>query len=162
MPTQTIDDARNANAPVVSKADAGFATLSSFIMQMVKEWRDSRNSNQKDAWDKFERVYRGMYSRTDAARETERSRLIAPALQQAVDSTAAAIEDAIFGRAQWFDVSDDVADEQKEDIEAARKVQRGREDQTDQAGSGRGAQRSPPRDPDRRGSLGVLGRHEYD
>ena len=130
MPTQTIDDARNANAPVASdavKKESPNVVISSWIMGMVKEWRDSRNSNHKAAWDKFERVYRGMYSRTDAARETERSRLIAPALQQAIDSTAAAIEDAIFGRSQWFDISDDFADQQggaqqTADIAAAQKA----------------------------------------
>jgi hypothetical protein len=56
----------------------------------------------------------------DRTREGERSKLIAPALLQAIDSTAATIEDAIFSRAQWFDAEDDINDQNREDVEAMR------------------------------------------
>lgn len=120
MPTQTIEDARNANAPEASKKQGPMVTIASWIMEIVREARQSRDTNHKGMWDAYERVYRGRYSVQEKARESERSRLIAPALQQAIDSTCAAIEDAIFGRAQWFDMNDDVEDEERQDIEAVR------------------------------------------
>ena len=121
MPTQTIEDAKNANAPAKGVGQsAPYAQVASFIMTMVREWRQTRDNNHKPMWDAFERVYRGHYSSKDSVRESERSRLIAPALQQAIDSTCAAIEDAIFGRQQWFDMDDDVADEDRKDIEVVR------------------------------------------
>jgi hypothetical protein len=43
---------------------------------------------------------------------------VAPALAAAVESTAATIEDAIFSRERWFDTSDDVLDEERDDVEA--------------------------------------------
>ena len=49
-------------------------------------------------------------------RESERSRLIAPALQQAVESSVAEVEEATFGRGKWFDIRDDVADQDPMDI----------------------------------------------
>jgi hypothetical protein len=56
----------------------------------------------------------------DKTRDSERSKLIAPALLQAIDSTAATIEDAIFSRDQWFDALDDRNDSQRDDVEAMR------------------------------------------
>ena len=120
MATQTITDPGNANAPEASNKSAPYATLASWIMELVRNARQSRDTNYKGMWDSFERVYRGHYSTKEKSRDGERSRLIAPALQQAIDSTSAAIEDAIFGRSQWFDISDDVADEDKKDIAAVR------------------------------------------
>ena len=46
----------------------------------------------------------------DKTRDSERSRIISPALQQAVESSVAEVEEATFGRGKWFDISDDVND----------------------------------------------------
>jgi hypothetical protein len=74
----------------------------------------------KSRWDAYERTYRGFWSANEKSRDGERSRIIAPALSQAIDSTAASIEDAIFSRDQWFDVKDDFGDQQRDDVETAR------------------------------------------
>jgi hypothetical protein len=53
--------------------------------------------------------------RTDT-RQSERSRIISPALQQAVESSVAELEEATFGRGKWFDISDDRNDPDASDI----------------------------------------------
>ena len=50
-------------------------------------------------------------------RESERSRLIAPATQQAVESSVAEIEEATFGRGAFFDIKDDLQDPNQGDVE---------------------------------------------
>ena len=50
------------------------------------------------------------------ARKSERSRIISPALQQAVESSVAEIEEATFGRGRFFDVTDDTQDRERQDI----------------------------------------------
>jgi len=43
-------------------------------------------------------------------------KLIAPALQQAVESSVAEVEEATFGRGKWFDIKDDILDQDPSDI----------------------------------------------
>ena len=47
--------------------------------------------------------------------------IISPALQQAVESSVAELEEATFGRGKWFDIEDDVADK-REDIAMLREA----------------------------------------
>ena len=122
MVSPTITDYHNANnVPEnnVDKKSTG-SGLAQWIMDKVQNSRDSRDNQYKERWDAYERTFRGFHSKQDRTREGERSKLIAPALLQAIDSTAATIEDAIFSRAQWFTAIDDVMDEQREDVSAAR------------------------------------------
>ena len=53
-------------------------------------------------------------------RQSERSRIISPALQQAVESAVAEVEEATFGRGKWFDLKDDRVDTQTADIQLLR------------------------------------------
>jgi len=115
-----INDPHGANAPVASKVEDSWGDLSSFIMDHVTAARDSRDRMYKQRWDAYERTYRGMWSDQERTREGERSRIIAPALSQAIDSISAQIEDAIFSRDQWFDAIDDVNDGERDDVEGAR------------------------------------------
>ena len=52
--------------------------------------------------------------------QSERSKIISPALQQAVESSVAELEEATFGRGKWFDIKDDVRDQNPADIAALR------------------------------------------
>lgn len=115
-----INDPGNANAPVASKDPMGWSDLTSYVVSHVRAARESRDRMYKAKWDAYERTYRGVWSSNERSREGERSRIIAPALAQAIDSTAASIEDAIFSRDQWFDIKDDRGDQQTDDIEEAR------------------------------------------
>jgi hypothetical protein len=63
----------------------------------------------------YTRLWRGFWSDEDKSVDSERSKLVSPALQQAIEMTASEIEEATFGRTQWFDVRDDIADQDKSD-----------------------------------------------
>jgi len=100
----------------------GGGALVHHIMHIVRENRRVRDRLYKRRWDQYERTFRGLYSGADKTREGERSRLVAPALAAAIESTAATIEDAIFSRDHWFDTADDVQDDQKDDMTQAHAV----------------------------------------
>jgi hypothetical protein len=89
--------------------------LASWVMSQVNKWRDHRDTNYLKRWGEYYRLWRGFWEATDQNKDSERSRLIAPAISQAVDMTVSEMEEATFGRGVWFDVSDDYEDPQKED-----------------------------------------------
>lgn len=93
------------------------AGLESWILDKCEEWRDHYETNYQDKHEEYFRLWRGIWDSSDSLRESERSRLIAPALQQAVESSVAEVEEATFGRGKWFDIRDDIADPNKVDIE---------------------------------------------
>lgn len=82
-------------------------TLESWVMAKCDSWRDHYNSNYQDKHDEYYRIWRGIWSASDKTRDSERSKLISPATQQAVESSVAEIEEATFGRGRWFDIEDD-------------------------------------------------------
>ena len=86
--------------------------LFDWLMPKIREWRQYRDDNYKSRWDEYYRLWRGIWDASDKARESERSRLISPALQQAVEGAVAEMEEATFGRDQWFDLRDDISDQQ--------------------------------------------------
>jgi len=100
------------------KADSSYkaAGLASWIDSKAEEWRDHYESNYQDRHEEYYRLWRGIWSSEDALRESERSRLIAPALQQAVESSVAEVEEATFGRGKWFDIRDDKGDQDPSDV----------------------------------------------
>jgi hypothetical protein len=61
-----------------------------------------------------------MWDAADKTRDSERSRLVTPALQQAIESKQAEISEAVFGRGEWFDIMDDRMDQEKNDIALVR------------------------------------------
>jgi len=97
-------------------------SLSTWVVDRVTQWEDHRNTNYLDKWDEYYRIWRGVWSAADKTRGSENSRLISPATSQAIESTVSELEEAIFGREQWFDIRDDVMDQQPQDINAMRKV----------------------------------------
>ena len=96
------------------------ASLSAWVIDKVTQWEDHRNSNYLSKWDEYYRIWRGIWSGEDKTRPSEGSRLIAPATQQAIEATVAELEEAIFGKEQWFDLRDDVADQDSTDIKVVR------------------------------------------
>ena len=90
--------------------------VESWVMDKVEQWRDHYSSNYEEKFDEYYRLWRGIWSAEDKTRESERSRLISPALQQAVESSVAEVEEATFGRGKWFDIRDDRKDQDKQDI----------------------------------------------
>jgi hypothetical protein len=87
-----------------------------WVINKVDQWRDHYSANYEEKFDEYYRLWRGIWAAEDKTRESERSRLISPALQQAVESSVAEVEEATFGRGKWFDIRDDRNDQDKRDI----------------------------------------------
>jgi len=84
--------------------------LTAFVVDHCDRWRDYRNTNYLEYWLEYERIFRGEWSAEDKTRESERSRIVTPATQQAVETRHAEIMEAIFGQGEFFDIQDDVRD----------------------------------------------------
>ena len=95
--------------------------LVSFIVDQCNTWRDHRDVNYLDKWEEYERLFRGIWDAADKTRESERSRLVTPALQQAIESKQAEISEAVFGRGEFFDIADDRNDQDPTDVALVRK-----------------------------------------
>ena len=97
--------------------------LTAWITDHIMRWRDHRDANYLDSWLEYERIFRGQWDSSDRTRDSERSRIISPATQQAVETRHAEIVEAIFGNGDFFDIQDDVRDVDGSplDIEALRK-----------------------------------------
>lgn len=91
-------------------------TLESWVMAKCRDWRDHYETNYEQKFDEYYRLWRGIYSSEDRNRESERSQIISPALQQAVESSVAEIEEATFGRGRFFDMKDDISDPENQDV----------------------------------------------
>ena len=91
-------------------------SLEEWVIQKCENWRDNYVSNYEDRFEEYYRLWRGQWDPADSERASERSRIISPALQQAVESSVAELEEATFGRGKWFDITDDLADEENQDI----------------------------------------------
>ena len=91
-------------------------TLEGWIVNKCDDWRNNFETNYQSTFDEYYRIFRGQWSTEDKTRGSERSRIVSPATQQAVESTVAEIEEATFGRGRWFDIKDDIGDQENRDI----------------------------------------------
>jgi len=90
--------------------------LASWVMSRVNRWRTYRDTAFKQRWGEYYRLWRGRWSAEDRNRNSERSKLVAPALSQAIEMSVAEMEEATFGNEGWVDIADDVRDEERQDI----------------------------------------------
>jgi hypothetical protein len=95
-----------------------YMALASWLTYRLDSWRTHRDINYIPQWDEYYRLWRGIWQASDRTRDSEKSRLIAPALQQAVESSVAELEEATFGRGKWFDVQDDMLDQNQDPSDA--------------------------------------------
>lgn len=91
-------------------------TLESWVMAKCEDWRNHYETNYEKKFDEYYRLWRGIYASEDRNRDSERSQIISPALQQAVESSVAEIEEATFGRGRFFDMKDDISDQENQDV----------------------------------------------
>ena len=91
-------------------------SIEDWVITKCEDWRDYYESNYEGRFEEYYRLWRGQWDPADSERRSERSRIISPALQQAVESNVAELEEATFGRGKWFDVSDNLGDTQKQDV----------------------------------------------
>lgn len=97
-----------------------FGGLASWCMAKVREGRDDRDERYEARWKLYTRLWRGFWDPKDKNADSERSKIISPATQQAIEMTVSEMEEAVFTREAWFDIDDDIADEDKADAIAAR------------------------------------------
>ena len=95
-------------------------SLASWVMERVKSWRDERDNAYKVVWGEYYRIWRGRHIDQDKTRASERSKLVSPALSQALEMTVAELEEATFGREVWVDILDDNNDPDHQDINGIR------------------------------------------
>ena len=96
-------------------------TLQEWVMGKVEAWKEHYDSEYREKHEEYYRIWRGVWAAKDKSRESERSRLISPATQQAVESSVAELEEATFGRGRWFDIKDDLMDSESDDISYLKK-----------------------------------------
>jgi hypothetical protein len=96
--------------------------LSGWVTGKVGKWEDFRNRGYSRKWKEYWRMWRGMWSAEDKSRKSERSRLIAPALSQAIEASAAEVETILLDSSNWIDLSDDLYDTDDKDILQSRKA----------------------------------------
>jgi len=119
MSDPIIDENLDKNE-FVNETDAD-KELVSFVLDHCTEWRDHRDVNFVIYWQEYERLFRGIWDPADKTRDSERSQLVTPAMAQAVESKQAEISEAVFGRGDWFDIEDDINDDNKADIQLVRR-----------------------------------------
>jgi len=99
-----------------------YQALAGWLNHRLESWRTHRDTNYVQKWDEYYRLWRGIWLQEDRTRTSEKSRIIAPAMQQAIESAVAELEEATFGRGKWFDIQDDMLDENPQDAEYVRNL----------------------------------------
>ena len=107
---------------MLDKKEQQYQALASWLMYRLEGWRTHRDINYTPKWDEYYRIWRGIWDSSDKTRTSERSRIIAPATQQAVESSVAELEEATFGRGKWFDIQDDMLDQDNSEAEYIRNL----------------------------------------
>ena len=95
-------------------------TVEGWVIEKCDSWREHFEQNYAHRFDEYYRLWRGQWSGEDRTRDSERSKIVSPALQQAVESSVAELEEATFGRGKWFDIKDDIHDKDSQDIAMLR------------------------------------------
>jgi len=93
--------------------------LTAFVVNHCDRWRDYRDTNYLEEWLEYERIFNGEWAVEDKTRDSERSRIVTPATQQAVETRHAEIMEAIFGQGEFFDIQDDIRDVNNNPLDVA-------------------------------------------
>jgi len=97
-------------------------TLEDWVMDKTENWRNHYETNYREQFEEYYRLWRGIWDGSDSMRQSERSKIISPALQQAVESSVAEVEEATFGRGKWFDLKDNLGDPDAIDVQVLRNL----------------------------------------
>lgn len=124
LPTQgqsiLVDTPESVGSAGATTTQQPGMALVSWVVERANRWESFRNRAFEKRWGEYWRMYRGQWNSQDKTRATERSRLIAPALAQAIEMTVSEIEEAVFSKDTWFDLVDDIEDADKADATRAR------------------------------------------
>jgi hypothetical protein len=105
------DDRDSASSPVEEETKDQYAALTAWVVAKTDTWRDWRRANYEPQWDEYERHWRAIYDPQDKQRKSERSKLMTPALSEAVENCVAEIEEGVFGRGDFFDFKAEATDD---------------------------------------------------
>lgn len=94
--------AGSKSVPAQSEGQA----LVGWIMQRVALWENVRERGYGRLWANYWRLWRGKWDALDQNRNSERSRVITPALATAIEASVAEVEEAIFAKDVWFDIDE--------------------------------------------------------
>ena len=119
MPLSDVVNTPGKDSPA---EDIKSSDLGSWVLSQMDNWNDARDTNYGTRWSQYERLWRGIWSANDVQRKSERSKLISPALSQAIESLTAEIEEAVFGVGRYFDVDPDIRDEDKAEMTILRNL----------------------------------------
>ena len=78
--------------------------LASWIVEHCEQWENHRNNNYRAKWEEYYRLWRGIHQEQDKMYKMERSKLISPALSQAIEVTVSELEEALFSKKKWLDI----------------------------------------------------------
>lgn len=95
--------------------------LVSFVTSHCDRWREFKEVNYEKKWDEYERLYYGIWSDEDKTRESERSRIVSPAIRQAVENKTSEIIEATTGRGEFFELQDNEQDADPADVELTQR-----------------------------------------
>jgi hypothetical protein len=101
-------------------SDGSGDAIATWVMGKVRVWENARERGYGRLWSEYWRMWRGKWAQEDQQRLSERSRLIAPAIAQAIESSVAEIEEAVFSKDIWFDIPDDLDQDQQGGALASR------------------------------------------
>jgi hypothetical protein len=94
--------------------------LAMWVLGRCDQWRVHKEGNYLEDWERYERLWRSIWDGADSTRDSERSKIVTPMLQQAIETFSAEIDEAIFGRGEkFFDIVDD--DQDKADVEIMKR-----------------------------------------
>lgn len=82
------------------------AALVGWILQRVTMWENVRERGYGRLWANYWRLWRGKWDALDQNRDSERCRVITPALAQAIEASVAEVEEAVFAKDIWFDIDE--------------------------------------------------------
>ncbi len=108
---QMVEEAEDIEQTVFFEPSEAQKELIDFVVDHTDRWRDYRDQNYQSDWEKQERIFYGQWKEDDKTRSSERSRVVSPATQQAVETRHAEIIEAIFGQGEFFDIDDDIEDQ---------------------------------------------------
>ena len=107
-----VSNAEDVAADEEKTPKSSDAALVEWVMGRVTRWRTQRDTNHSKQWDMYERLWRAIFSEEEKQHKTERSKIISPALSEAVENGCAEIEEAVFGRGDFFDLWPEARDTQ--------------------------------------------------
>jgi len=113
-----IVDNENSEGAAWEEPTESDKELVEFVVEHCDSWCNYRDQNYLDDWEKYERLFRGQWKQDDKTRDSERSRIISPATQQAIETRHAEISEAIFGQGEYFDIEQEIVNVNGQQITA--------------------------------------------